>query len=464
MAAPCFNMPPDAWELFDISAAPSMEGLERYLDRVLLHCERLFDASRVSIFLRSPGEESYRLAARRGASAGIPANAVIQPGVGLAGEVIVKRASALIHSRSDSQNVGSAMVVPLVDPRGVVLGVLNVARRVSQPPFGQTDLRYGDTVAGQLALAVGNATLYSEARQAEARLRAILEAVPTAMFVLDDSGEITARNATARDLGKHPDLDKTGRHEVDGRAYWLTARDVPTGGRIVTVDDVTERERAAAEAVKLRHLAEIGQMTATIAHEIRNPLTGIRSAAQMLNVAPEHASEWGGIVEREATRMEQLCEQFLAFARPMEPRLGMTDLSEVAIRVATVFQPQFAEAGLQLLVSCDARGECIPADSAQVEQVLHNLLRNALQASEAGQRVLLGVGKSTLRVQDCGRGMTEDELANAGRPFFTSKTRGSGLGLGTVKKIIEAHHGRLSMESTLGKGTTVTVEFPESHL
>jgi signal transduction histidine kinase len=463
MAAPCFDLPPDAWELFDISVAPTEEGLERYFERVLLHCERLFQASRVSLFLSHRGEAGFRLVASRGGATDIPADTTIEPGVGLAGGAIQRRASALIHVRSDERNVGSAMVVPLIAPHGEPLGVLNVGRRVTQPAFGHADLRHADTVARQLALAVGNARLYSEARQAEARLRVLLEAIPTAMYVLDDEGHITARNEAARAHPQHPPLDAVGRTELKGRAYWLSARDVPTGGRIVTVDDVTDREKATTEATQLRHLAEIGRMTATIAHEIRNPLTGIRSAAQMLREAPEHAAEWARIVEGEACRMEDLCEQFLAFARPMEIRFAPVDLAELALKVVSVLQPSFAEAGVGLLVDTPSVSHSVPADAPRIEQVLHNLLRNALQATSEGGRVLLSVAPNSFRVIDTGRGMTAEELENAGRPFFTTKTRGSGLGISTVRKIVEAHNGRLNMESELGRGTTVLVELPENH-
>lgn len=463
MAALPFELPPDAWEIFDVSIAPNEAGLHRYLNRVLLHCEHLFAASAVSLFLREGASSVYRLAARRGASARIPAGAEIHVGVGLAGEAIERRASALVHAASERRNVGSSMVVPLVAPDGEVLGVLNLARKVSQPAFRPEDLRHADTVARQLALAVGNARLYSEARQAEARLATLLEAIPSPMFVLDGQGKVTARNAAARQLKDHPPLDARGRQEFGGRAYWLSARGIPTGGQVVTVDDVTDRERSASEAAQLRHLAEIGRMTATIAHEIRNPLTGIRSAAQMLTEAPEHTAEWAQIVEEEATRLEGLCDQFLTFARPLELRLQPTDLSELCLRVVTLHRAAYSDANITLLVDTPSEPTNLPADVPRLEQVLHNLLRNAMQACEAGGRVVLSVAPGSFSITDNGRGMSQEELENAGRPFFTTKTRGTGLGLGTVKKIIEAHSGRLDMESELGKGTRVTVVLPESH-
>ena len=464
MAALPFELPPDAWEIFDVSIAPSEAGLQRYLDLVLLHCEHLFEASGVSLFLREGTSSTYRLAARRGASSKIPADATLQVGVGLAGEAIERQTSALVHSASARRNVGSSMVVPLVAPDMEVLGVLNVARKVSQAAFAQHDLRHADTVARQIAMAVGNARLYSEARQAEARLATLLEAIPSPMFVLDATGAITARNAAARALWAFPALDSIGRQEYVGRVFWLSTRDIPTGGRVVTVDDVTDREQAAAEAAKLRHLAEIGQMTATIAHEIRNPLTGIRSAAQMLTEAPEHSSEWAEIVEREATRLEGLCDQFLAFARPLDLSLTRTDLSDLSLRVATLHRAAYAEAGVTLLVDTTSEAALIPADESRLEQVLHNLLRNALQASGEGGKVVLSVAPRSIAVTDDGRGMSPEELENIGRPFFTTKTRGSGLGLSTVKKIVEAHGGKLNVESQLGKGTRMTITFPESYL
>lgn len=461
MAALPFNLPQDAWELFDVSLLPTFDGLDAYLARVLHHAERVFDARGVSLFLKEPGAHDYRLVARRGTTSRIPARAVVRAGEGFAGEAIERKNSVLVRIPSRSRNVGSAMVVPLVAGDGEVLGVFNLSRGVTDPAFGEQDLRHADAVARQLALAVGNARLYNEARQAEAGIRTLIESVPTPIFLLDENGLVSDLNESAQALVDRPALDQEGRQAYGGRTFWLSSRPIPTGGRVVTVDDVTDRERASEEAAQLRHLAEVGRMTATIAHEIRNPLTGIRSAAQMMSLAPEHAMEWAGIIEREATRLEELCARFLDYARPLASRLVPVDLGEIVRRVADLVRPVFDEAGIQLDISQLRSGRCL-GDMDQITQVAHNLLQNALQACTQDCVVTISTEPGVLRVHDNGRGMTPEELAEAGKPFFTTKTQGTGLGLSTVRKIVEAHGGHLNVESTYGEGTRVEVRFPVS--
>lgn len=214
------------------------------------------------------------------------------------------------------------------------------------------------------------------------------------------------------------------------------------------------------EVSRLRRLAEIGQMTASIAHEIRNPLTGIRSAAQMIRQAPELAEEMAAMIEEEAIKLNGLCDEFLAFARPMEIQPAPLSLDVPVRRVVTLIEDQFKTAGVELRLEIDDKVPIITGDEPRIEQVCRNLLLNALQACSHGDVVTVRITKNgKLIVEDTGSGMTEEVKNKLFTPFLTTKTYGTGLGLSMLKKIIDAHQADLHVQSKQGTGTQFEIRF-----
>ncbi len=182
-----------------------------------------------------------------------------------------------------------------------------------------------------------------------AKFHSIFEGLGLAAFLLDESGEIVESNArakNAKDLPLEPlrghvrrarslkrkELEFTD--EATGRSWHAVLAPFLDGGATLVVEETTQRENNRREIDRLNRLAEIGQMTAAIAHEIRNPLTGIRSAAQMIRQVPEAAEEFAGIVEEEAIKLNELCSEFLSFAKPIELRAREMDLGELVQRMA----------------------------------------------------------------------------------------------------------------------------------
>src|SRR5262249_31804269 len=143
----------------------------------------------------------------------------------------------------------------------------------------------------------------------------------------------------------------------------------------------TEAERANAERARLNRLAEIGQMTATIAHEIRNPLTGIRSAAQMVSISPEDAQKFSRVIEQESIKLNALCDEFLDFAKPITVKRKEVDVGDLARRLAAAHFRQFHASKVHLELEIKDGEPTIELDELRVEQVIRNLLLNALQAS-----------------------------------------------------------------------------------
>jgi signal transduction histidine kinase len=214
-----------------------------------------------------------------------------------------------------------------------------------------------------------------------------------------------------------------------------------------------------SEAAETRRLAEIGRMTAAIAHEIRNPLTGIRGAAQVVSDSECESAELGRIIVEETDKLDRLCSEFLAFARPFQLRRELLKLSEVVAPVVERMRPEFDAKGISITLDFSSHEPTIDVDPMRIEQVCRNLAQNALHATLKGGRVEFRIGEGWLEIEDDGEGMSELEMQSLFTPFFTTKARGTGLGMSVVKKIVEAHGGCIRIQSEKGQGTRVRISF-----
>jgi signal transduction histidine kinase len=251
----------------------------------------------------------------------------------------------------------------------------------------------------------------------------------------------------------------------DGRPVCLDA--IPfAGGAILVLEDLGPRLEQEREMARVKRLAEIGQMTAAIAHELRNPLTSIRGAAQMMRSETkiERAREWAEVVLEEVADLERLCNEFLDFARPVEVAPEEVNLAELVGEVLAHDAAFLRQAKVVVSYSRGKREPIIMGDSVRLSQAVRNLIRNAVEAMPEGGRLTVSVSKSAkgvrLSIADEGEGMTEEQLGRLFTPFYTTKPHGTGLGLCNVKKTVEAHRGSMDVKSKRGKGTTVTMVFP----
>jgi len=491
----------DVWSLFDVTWLTASDGPDAYLDRVLARCANWFRAAGGSIFLNQP-DGQFVLACKTGTLTDIPEGATLDSRSGIARRAIEMQLPLIVDEVSAEtirglqlnrqDEIGSAMVVPLKSPDGI-LGVINLSRRRGEPAFVLNDLVQAQSIGRHLALAVSNARLFQENRQLSLqqnqlreRFSSIVHQMGVGVVVTDSDGSLSEVNPMGqmlftsmphlgapadawmklvkpifrKSLARMVNSSRSGRtrqfrvaNSAGCQAWSLVSCPMPSGGVVLTIEDVTAHERALQEQHHTNRLAEIGQMTAAIAHEIRNPLTGIQSAAQMIVQNPEQARDFAPVVLEEASKLNHLCNDFLDFARPMQLSFEPVRLSDIATSVAHRLQSQFDEHQVSLTVESDPNARTIRGDRNRLEQVLMNLLLNALQASSRGHSVKVTATSSRLIVEDHGIGMDEDTLANLFTPFFTTKTKGTGLGLSNVKKIIEAHRGRVFVRSDLGAGT-----------
>ncbi|MBE7557404.1 hypothetical protein HS125_00005, partial [bacterium] len=206
------------------------------------------------------------------------------------------------------------------------------------------------------------------------------------------------------------------------------------------------------------------------AHEVKNPLGAIAGAVQVLQQQlpdDQGSREFLGMIADEVRRLDRIVRDYLQFARPRPPEPTAVELRPLVQRILAGMktQPDWA---VQVEWDWPEPDPPVLADAEQLAQVLHNLLNNAFEAMSGGGRLrLLGRMENLdgrpgfqLEMSDSGRGMDAATLARAFDPFFTTRARGSGLGLAIARDLVEGMGGRISVSSTPGAGTTVTLWLP----
>jgi len=244
-------------------------------------------------------------------------------------------------------------------------------------------------------------------------------------------------------------------------ASYLAERLRETGGRLVV---------ATARAEQAERLAALGRLAAGLAHEIRNPLGSIVASIELLRGADGLGSDdralWG-IIEREATRLNDLVGDMLDLSRPRVPLKEPMDLAMTARDVVTLAGQSGRGADVPVRYEGPSRLGIV-ADVAQIRQVVWNLVRNAIQASSAGTPVIVtithGEDGGLLEVADLGVGISAEARERLFDAFFTTRSSGMGIGLAVVKRILDDHGFVIDVESAEGKGATFRVRIPKASL
>lgn len=223
--------------------------------------------------------------------------------------------------------------------------------------------------------------------------------------------------------------------------------------------------RHRREMARQQHLAQLGTLGAVLAHEVRNPLSGIKGYAQLLEetLGHEEQRQFARQVVTESVRLEELVNDLLAYAQPSLPRVAPVALPALAREVLALVEGSARAAGVRL-EGGEEESPPVLADADRLRQVLLNLLVNAVQATAAGGEVRLTArergGWVELRVSDTGKGIAAEDLPRIFEPFFTRRARGTGLGLAICKKYLDEMHGTLTVESVPGQGSVFTLALP----
>ncbi len=229
-----------------------------------------------------------------------------------------------------------------------------------------------------------------------------------------------------------------------------------------------ELQESHDRLLRSERFAAVGEAAAYVSHEIKNPLMVIGGLAQQ--VARHLAEDPGSqeklhIIQTEVKRLESFLGDLRDFLRPAQPNKQPVDINEVIRNVAALMGDAVGEKGVVLEDRLAPDLPPVEADPNQLKQVLVNLVKNAVEATEGQGRILLSSGAQDgqvwFAVRDTGKGMDEDILTKIFNPFYTTKDKGTGLGLAVINKIIVDHHGSITVDSQAGAGSIFTVKLPQ---
>lgn len=417
--------------------------------------------------------------------------------------------SLSLDVRSDM--VRSLMAIPLI-VHDEVVGVLNVCGYAPNL-YTEDHVRTLSVIASQAA------ALYKELEALGALASYtdnILRSIAVGVVTFDRDGTVLTWNAAAEDIigltadevvGRHYThmLNAMGVEESDKRRLLEVAHSVlttgqkyvgykvefsPIGGErmyrnisiselhnhmgeqlgfVAIFEDVTAQVQMEKEMQRITELAATGQLAASIAHELRNPLSSIKGAAQYLrNEYEDHTAvrEFLDIIIDEVNVLNRITTEFLDFARPTRYEFAKTSINELLTRTFSFLRPESDRQKVEIVLDLDPNLPKVPADARQLEQAFRNMVLNALQALPEGGTITVSTSGNRdgirIVIADNGIGIPEDKLEQVFIPFFTTKTKGTGLGLAMVQKVLVNHDGRVSVRSTVGQGTVFEITLPLS--
>ena len=240
--------------------------------------------------------------------------------------------------------------------------------------------------------------------------------------------------------------------------------------RIGICRDITNRVRLEKKMRESERMAYIGQITTSLSHEIRNPLSAIKMNLQILKKNPQikgNDQRRIDISAKEVNRLERILEEVLDFAKPLQIRLGRVEINTIVVASIDLLDMKFAEAGMEIVTALDPDLPSIQADGEKLGQAFINILLNALEASSYGSKVEIQTrfgsgngGEVEIIIADEGHGISRQHASEIFKPFFTTKSSGTGLGLSNAHRIIDAHGGRIDVENRLVPGAFFKITLP----
>jgi PAS domain S-box-containing protein len=260
--------------------------------------------------------------------------------------------------------------------------------------------------------------------------------------------------------------------EKDGtiRSLLLTARPIKGTERLLVLQrDITEFKELENRYFESQKLAAVGQLSAGIAHEVRNPLSSIKMSLQILEkrLNPEgNDLKRFHIARKEVEHLEKLVSDILVFAKPTEPETHLAELNVFVEYSLAMAEREVEDKKIRVQTRFDDRMPLVPFDAAMLQQAFLNLYLNAIDAMAEGGTLTIrtqfeaGKNQAVVEIADSGSGIGEEALPHIFNPFFTTKKYGTGLGLSQVKKIIDQHQGSIEILSRKGEGTRVIITLP----
>lgn len=247
--------------------------------------------------------------------------------------------------------------------------------------------------------------------------------------------------------------ERSTRIQVESDTAFLRVTDVLDRQEIKLPEEVRER------LAQLEKLATVGLYTSSIAHEIKNALVGVKTCVQLAA-----GTELGPLANREVMRIESLVNLLSQYVSKNAQSFTSVKLNEVITNATRSLEAACATKNLSLKVQLEAAHDVIEGNGIQLEQALLNLLLNAVEATPSGGLIQIRSyqdgGRVRIELSDSGPGIPAEEVERIFEPFYSTKARGSGLGLGITRRIVRDHNGVIDVASPAGQGATFTLTFP----
>ncbi len=258
----------------------------------------------------------------------------------------------------------------------------------------------------------------------------------------------------------------------------LTASDISHIGVIFSFRDLTNLHHFRIQMERMDRLATLGEVSAGIAHEIRNPLAGIKTSAEVLEESFSPGDERSQLIRRivkEIDRSNDLLKKFFNFAQPGKPKQDYVSLDALVEGVYLLLAPRMRKKNISFNKNYESNIPDVYIDENQMEQILINLFLNALDAMDKGGSITINLKLSesdggdtasgnsqtvTLELEDTGRGIDEGNIEKIFNPFFTTKSDGVGLGLSISSRLVEENGGHLTVSSEPGQGSIFAIHLP----
>jgi two-component system sensor histidine kinase HydH len=296
--------------------------------------------------------------------------------------------------------------------------------------------------------------------------RAAVDVLPDEIFReidrLSPTGDVIEREIDCR-------LDNDDRLALSLSASPLLDEEKRFLGFVLLFKDLREVNALRKEILRNQRLAAVGRLAAGVAHEVRNPLSSIKGFAtyfkERYRDKPED-QQIAGIMIQEVDRLNRVIGQLLDFARPIKINPKLVSIPQLITDALKLVEAQADEKEIRIEWHTAENLNDASVDTDRINQVLLNLFLNALEAMESDGRLSVEANKSDdgswirFRVSDTGHGIPAQNLSKVFDPYYTTKSTGTGLGLAIVHNIVEAHGGRIDVVSTVGQGTTFTVQIP----
>lgn len=452
----------------------------------------------------------------------------------IASEVLDTGESILIRDVLSAVNLKQTVAFQRFQPTSLMCAPLKMHDKIfgliymdalmpSMVKFEKSDLQLLTAMAIQVAVSYENARLYESLLNTTAFNSNILRNVGSAILTVDNEGVVTKANNTAQNFIRASEADITRKsinelqdlEELKAIINNTTKSGLPEeyhciyvnrGGEKVPISintsviedhsgnvvgvianfrDISKEEKLRRQLQKSQKLAVLGEMSAAVAHEIRNPLNSIRGFSQLLQEQVDAENrEYADIVLREVDRMNVIIQDLLDFARQKDIPMSTIDICKVVHETVEQLKPDAKENNVSIIEDVDEQGLAlhqITGNADKLKQVIMNIINNAVQACsqkmgdnpdpgykglvtiscEKSARAGLAYPEVVINITDNGNGINEESLKKIFDPFYTEKEYGTGLGLPICEKIIEAHRGEILVSSRPGDGSMFSIYLPE---